>query len=224
MSMDDQELASLRRAFAADSQQTPDPALCPPPEKIWDAVRGDLPADELREIVEHTAACAACAEDWRLACSLQDKEVAAAAAPVLRFAPRQRLLRNWGLAAAAALALSVVGVQWYQKQQAPGTAEYRESRQASIRSQVPENQALPRDRCVLKWSAPAPPGVTYSLQVSTEDLRVVVSTEGLKTQEYQVPANALAGLPAGAKLLWKVDADLPDGSRVASATFVATVQ
>jgi hypothetical protein len=230
MTMDDQELASLRRAFAADSQPA-EPALCPAPEKIWDAAHGALPTDEVREIVQHTATCAACAEDWRLARVLleqqQEKETPAALPAALPFAPRRRSLRglySWGLAAAAALALTVVGVQWLQKPQ-PG-AVYRENEQAVLHSQVAEGQALPRDSFRLKWSAPAAgAGVTYGIQVSTEDLRPVASAEGLKTPEYQVPAAALAGLPAGAKLLWKVEADLPESSgHLTSATFVTPVR
>ena len=72
-----------------------------------------------------------------------------------------------------------------------------------------DGKVLPRERFLLKWSVSAPAGATYGVQVSTEDLRVVASAEGLKTPEYQVPASALAGLPPGAKLFWKVDADLP---------------
>jgi hypothetical protein len=219
MTTEDQELASLRRAFAAPSHQT-DPSTCLAPETIWDAVRGALPADEVREAVQHTAACASCAEEWRLARALQQQEQEAAA-PVpapLRFAPRRQRLRNWGLAAAAAIALSVVGLQWFQK-----TPEYRGG-EATVHSQLAEGQALPRERFLLKWSVPAAAGATYGINVSTEDLRVVAAAEGLKAPEYQVPASALAGLPAGSKLFWKVEAELPENGRLTSPTFVATVQ
>jgi hypothetical protein len=234
MKDDDQELAGLRKAFATGSQHTPEPAACPAPEKIWDAVQSSLPADEVREIVLHTAVCAACAEDWRLAHTLQTQETAGAAvappAP-LRFAPRFNQLRNWGLAAAAALALAFVGLQWFQKPLpptgstgSPGTT-YR-GPQATIRSQVAEGQALPRDRFLLKWSAPAgaPAGTAYAVEISAEDLRVLASAEGLKATEYQVPASALAGLPAGTHLFWKVETDLPEIGHVKSATFTTLVQ
>ena len=228
MKDDDQELASLRKAFATHSQHTPEPAICPAPEKIWDAVQGALPADEVREIVQHTAVCAACAEDWRLAHMLQTQDAATASvappAP-LRFAPRFDRMRNWGLAAAAALALVFVGVQWFQRPQ-PGGSVYR-GEQAGIRSLVADGQALPRDRFLLKWSAPAAAtaGTTYAVEVSTEDdLRVVSNAEGLKATQYQVPASALAGLPAGSRLLWKVETDLPEGSHVKSPTFITLVK
>jgi hypothetical protein len=226
MMMDDQELASLRQAFATHSQQTPEPAACPAPEKIWDAVQGLLPPGEVREIVQHTALCAACAEDWRLARTMQEQEAATAAAPApLRFAPRQHRLRTFGLAAAAALALAVVGVQWLERPGGPTTAEYREGQQATIQSRVAEGRALPRERFVLEWTAPAAAKTaTYGVEVSTEDLRVVASAEGLRTPRYQVPASALQDLPAGARLLWKVEAELPEGGHVSSPTFVTPVQ
>jgi hypothetical protein len=234
MTMDDQELASLRQAFATHSQQTPEPAACPAPEKIWDAVQGLLPPGEVREIVQHTAVCAACAEDWRLARTMQEQEAAAAVAPApLRFAPRQHRLRNFGLAAAAALALAVVGVQWLEKPGGPAAdpAEYREGQQAAIHSRVAEGRALPRERFVLEWTAPtsatsatSATAATYGVEVSTEDLRVVASAEGLHAPQYQVPASALRDLPAGARLLWKVEAEIPEGGHVSSPTFVTPVQ
>jgi hypothetical protein len=218
--MDDQELTSLRQAFAAHLDQT-DPATCLTPETIWDAVHGKLQADAVRESVQHVATCATCAEEWRLARTLgeqQEQQIAAPLPAPLRFTPRQRQWRNWGLAAAAALALSVVGLQWFQR-----PPEYRGD-QAGVHSQLADATPLPREHFLLKWSVPAPAGATYSVQVSTEDLRVVASAEGLKTPEYQVPASALADLPPGAKLFWKIDADLPSGSRLTSPTFVTAVR
>src|SRR6185436_4475958 len=106
------ELAKLRRAFASLSQPAPAPAACPPPEKIWEAVRGELPPGEVRAIVEHMAVCPACAEDWRLAVALQRPETASNVIPAAERFSAGRRLRNWSLAAAAVLALAVVGVQW----------------------------------------------------------------------------------------------------------------
>lgn len=218
--MDDKELASLRQAFAAHLEQT-DLAPHLAPETLWDAVNGKLPADEMRGAVQHVATCATCAEEWRLARVLSEPQEQQTAVPLpapLRFSPRQRQWRNWGLAAAAALVMGVVGLQFFQK-----PPEYRGD-QAGVHSVLAEGKALPRERFLLKWSVPAPVGATYGVQVSTEDLRVVASAEGLKAPEYQVPASALAGLPPGAKLFWKVDADLPSGSRLTSPTFVTAVR
>lgn len=221
MTNGEQELAGLRQAFAAESHLAPSPEVCPAPEALWEAVRGTLPPAAVREVVQHTAACPACAEDWRLARTLQEQE-AAAAAPALVKAPLVfRRVRSWGLAAAAVLALAVVGVQWFRQ---PSTPVYREGGRTTIQSQLAEGKALPRDHFVLRWTAPVPAGATYGVEVSTEDLQAVASAEGLRSTQYQVPPDALKDLPSGSRLLWKVDADLPAGGRVSSRTFVTAVQ
>lgn len=220
MKREEGELAKLRRAFASLSQPAPEPAACPPPEKIWEAVRGELPPREIRQIVEHTAACPACAEDWRLAAALQRPETASNVIPAADRFSAGRRLRNWGLAAAAVLALAVVGVQWIQKEP---SLTYRGD-EAAIHSLIEEGQGLPRNEFLLRWSAPETPGATYDVEVSTEDLRVIASGDDLREPRFLVPAHALAGLPPGARLLWKVDAELPQGERVSSPTFVTNVR
>jgi hypothetical protein len=216
------ELAKLRRAFAAASQAAPAPAACPSPEKIWEAVRGELPPAEVRAIVEHTAVCSACAEDWRLAMALQrPPEAASNVIPAAERFSAGRRLRNWGLAAAAVLGLSVVGLQFAR--QANDGAIYRGG-QETIQSLVEEGQSLPREQFLLRWSAPETPGATYDVEVSTEDLRVIASGDDLREPQLLVPASSLAGMPAGTRLLWKVDADLPEGGHRTSTTFVTTVQ
>jgi hypothetical protein len=218
MKRDEGELAKLRRAFASMSQPAPAPAACPAPEKIWEAVRRELPPAEIRQIVEHTAACASCAEDWRLAVALQKPETASNVIPAAERFTLGRRLRNWGLAAAAVLALAVVGVQWIQP-----PAGYRGD-EVTIQSLVEEGQALPRNQFLLRWSALETPGATYDVEVSTEDFRVIASENDLREPQLLVPAHALTGLPPGARLLWKVNAELPEGGAVTSRTFVTTVQ
>lgn len=220
MKRDEGELARLRRAFASLSQPAPAPAACPAPEKIWEAVRGELPPAELRQIVEHMAACPACAEDWRLAIALQKPETASNVIPAAERFSVGRRLRNWGLAAAAVLALVVVGVQWIQP---PDQAGYRGD-ELTIQSLVEEGQALPRNQFLLRWSALETPGATYDVEVSTEDLRVIASENDLREPQLLVPAHALSGLPPGTRLLWRVNAELPEGGDVTSKTFVTTVQ
>ena len=182
----------------------------------------------MREIVQHTAACAACAEDWRLAHTLQSQEEAVAAPAPLRYRPSaHHLLRTFGLAAAAALALVFVGVQYFQAPPQPPTAQtpggYRGDKTA-ITSLVTQGMPVDRDHFVLRWTAPAP-GATYNVKVTTEeDTRLVASAEGLTATEYQVPATALQGIPGGSRLLWRVEADVPDRGHVSSPTFVTPVQ
>jgi len=221
MKREEGELAKLRRAFASLSQPAPAPAACPPPEKVWEAVRGELPPGEIRQVVEHTAVCPACAEDWRLAVALQRPESAVNVIPAThRFTAGQRL-RNWGLAAAAVLALAVVGVQMVQHSQ-EGT--YR-GNEPTVQSLVDEGRGLPRNQFLLRWSVTDTPGATYDVEVSTGDnLRVIASGDDLREPQLLVPESALAALPAGTRIFWNVDAELPQGEHVRSPTFVTVIQ
>ena len=222
MKREEGELAKLRRAFASVSQAEPVPAACPSPEQIWGAVRGELSPGEIRQIVEHTAACASCAEDWRLAVALQKPVGASNVVHATERFSAGRRFRNWGLAAAAALAVAVVGIRW-QQNMIDEQAVYRQGEQATIQSLVEEGRPLPRNEFLLRWSAPQ--GATYDVEVSTEDLRVVASADDLREPQFLVPASALAGLPPGTRLLWTVDAELPQGGQMRSEqTFVTTVQ
>lgn len=219
MKREEGELARLRRAFGSMSH-APEPAACPPPEKIWEAVRGELPATQARTVVEHMAACPSCAEDWRLAIALQKPATASNVIPAAERFALGRRLRNWGLAAAAVLALAVVGVQMVPRSDVQPT--YRGDGM-TIQALVDEGQSLPRQQFLLRWSAPETPGATYDVEVSTEDLRVIAIGDDLREPQFLVPAHALAGLPPGARLMWKVDAELPQGGHVTSTTFFTTV-
>jgi hypothetical protein len=224
MSQDDQELARLRAAFTAPAAAAPDPESCPAPEKIWQAVHGELPPAELRGMLEHTASCAACAEDWRLAAEVVRQSVAAA-----ERVPGKVLQGRFGrwrpLTAAAALAAGLlIAVGLYRTGVLdPGQPTYREAGSEAIRSLLAEGQALPRQGAVLRWS-PVPGAESYDVRISTEDLRLVLIAQSLKAASYPIPESALAGLPAGSKLLWQVDAVFPDGSRRSSATFRVEVR
>jgi len=117
-----------------------------------------------------------------------------------------------------ALAASVVLHQ--QPERPPG---FREGTRSDIRSLIPEADALPRTRCLLRWS-PGPEGTTYNLQVATERLERISEARGLTAAEYAVSEAALRTVPAGARVLWRVETVLPDGSRASSATFRTRVQ
>jgi hypothetical protein len=220
MSNEAQQISRWRAAFA-EPDAAPDPASCPTPETLWSAVRGELPAEPMREVVDHVAACAACAEDWRLAAELVRQEEKAATGPGKVIPGRFGQWRP--LAAAAALAaglLIAVGVYRAQPVQEP---TYREAQYAGIRSLLPEGQALPRQAAVLRWS-PLAGAVSYDVQVSTEDLRTVATAKGQTATEYRVPESAFTGLPSGTRLFWQVDAVRPDGSHENSPTFITPVR
>jgi Putative zinc-finger len=223
MSQDTQELERLRAAFAIPdpANSAPDPTTCPAPEAIWAAVRGELPPRELREVVEHTAVCASCAEDWRLAAEIEKQTAASQTAtiPVGRVIQgRFGQFRTWTAAAAIAAGLLIAVGLYRTGDFGPREPGFRESETVAVRSLLAEGQALPRQSAVLRW-APVPGAASYDVRISTEDLRLVDTAQGQTATEYRLPDSALAGLPAGTKLLWQVDAVFSDGTRQPSQTF-----
>lgn len=221
MTNEAQQISRWRAAFA-EPDAAPDPASCPTPETLWSAVRGELPAQQMGEVLDHVAACAACAEDWRLAAEINRQEERAAAVPGKVIPGRFGQWRP--LAAAAALAAGLlIAVGVYRTQQPVQPSAYRGVPHAGISSVLPQGQALPREAAVLRWS-PSAGAVSYDVQVSTEDLRTVATAKGQTGTEYRIPPSALAGLPPGARLLWQVDAVRPDGTHETSPTFVTAVR
>ena len=230
MNQDTQELAKLRAAFTAPADDSPAAEDCPSPETIWSAVRGELPPQALREVVDHTARCAACAEDWRLAVEVnrqaeEQEETAPGRLPSNVVVGRFAGLRTWrSVAAAAALAAGLfVAVGIYREAVVPSQPTYRAPQEATLHSLLPAGQALPREAAVLRWT-PLAGAASYDVSASTEDLRQVASAHGQTATAYQLPREALAGLPPGARLLWQVDAVFPDGHHVTSPTFTTPLQ
>ncbi len=221
------EITRLREAFSACDASAAAAGNCPPAEKIWEALRGELPPDQVREVVDHTSGCASCAADWRLAHALEKQSGDAIAVPEAAAVRRARFrtLQPW-LAAAAAVAVIVVGVRWSEwgvPGQEPVLRDGTEQTAMAIRSLIPEEQALSRQHCLLRWSGPE--DAYYRIEVSTEQLEIIATEQDLRTREYLVPESSLARYPNATKLLWLVDAVLPDGSRVDdSMTFVAVLE
>ena len=69
--MDDDD--RLRFLFAKAFERGVPTDACPPAERLLDAERGVLAADELDAVLDHLATCAVCAEAWRLARVLADE-------------------------------------------------------------------------------------------------------------------------------------------------------
>jgi hypothetical protein len=217
------EITRLREAFAA-SNTAPDPSLCPSAETIWDAARGTLPASGLGAVLDHVASCASCAEDWRLAVAFEEEASRGQIAPVVPL--RRPLIERWRpalVALAASLLLAVVGLQLGPWSRGPQEPTYREGERAGVRSLIAEGQGLPQERFVLRWS-PVPGAASYTVLVSTEDLKVLATAEDVSGTQYQVPGSALEGLAPGTPILWQVKAVLPDGSAQTSPTFKTPIR
>ena len=222
MNEGNQELDWLRAAFTAPAKAAAEPH--PEPDTIWAAVKGELPPQQMREVVEHTAMCASCAEDWRLAAEFSKESVAEATRPAANVVYGR--FRQWRpFAAVAAMAAGILIVIGIQSDDAvkPVDPGYRNEQRTEVRSLLPEGQALPRQAATLRW-APVPGASSYNVQVTTEDLRAIASQESLTGTEYRLPESALTGLPAGSQLLWQVEAVFPDGTRQPSETFFTPLQ
>jgi hypothetical protein len=205
---------ALRRAFTR-SADAPPREDCPAPEVVWSASRGDLPAARTQELLAHSAVCPACAESWQWAAALGAEADGARTTS----GPARGIRLGLGLAAlAASIAVLALLGPWRRPPD-----EFRDVGTYSIASRLESARALPRDAFVLSWSA-GPRGTLYSVEVARSDLTVIARADQIETHRYQVPAPAFSGLPPGAVVLWRVEAVLPDATRVSSPVFRANLE
>lgn len=236
----DDELARLRAAFtgaAGPCPQAPEPDSCPAPDRIWLGVRGELPPDELRSLLDHVATCQACVEDWRIAKEFED-ESAAGESPgpgeTPREEPRRAERSRWSrfptrIAAAAAILLaSAFGFQVYQQSQAPQTtrtAAYRTTAQVTIESALEAGSSLPRDRFVVSWrSTGSVASYSFSASVATGMEAPFFRADDLTSSQVRIPAHDLAGLRSGEKVMCLIKAYSADGVELKARTFTVAVQ
>ena len=92
------------------------------------------------------------------------------------------------------------------------------ARYAMLTSLLPANAVLARDGFLLRWS-PGPADTLYGVRLSTEDGGAIHRADRIEASEHRVPPEALADLPADTTLLWRVEAVLPDATRVTSPRF-----
>jgi hypothetical protein len=218
MSRDDSTVDKLRGVFASLEGGPPEGERCPKPETIWASVHCELEPMAAQAVVKHTAVCADCAAEWRLAMRSEEAGGSETASPMRS---SMALVQRWGAVAAMATFL-IVAVAVVREFRKPETPSFRATEEIEIRSLVPEDEALPRDAVVLRWS-PTEEGAVYSVDVATQDLTPVASRRDLAEAEFVVPREALEELPAGATLTWKVEARLPDGRRAVSGAFLVKI-
>jgi hypothetical protein len=207
----------LRQAFAALSASAVAGPDCPSPDAIWEAVRGEASASAAATVVEHTSRCFVCAEAWRLGHEFAGQILPELAAGSSARAFRAPMFGIWAsLAAAALLVVAAIGLMLPGRLHQPIVT--RAGEESVIVSLVPETTPLPRDAFLLRWSKLAD-NARYSIRVGTEDLTSIAFQQNLLQPEYQVPSKSLEEIPPGATIIWRVEADLPDGRHMASATF-----
>ncbi|HTQ79905.1 MAG TPA: zf-HC2 domain-containing protein [Thermoanaerobaculia bacterium] len=235
MTVDDTE--ALRRAFTTPGGTAPRPEDCPSPETIWEAVHGELSPRALRDVVEHTATCAACAEEWRLAVEIQkEAEPRAGAAPSSPLAaarmpersersprsshsprvPRSARRAVLALAPIAAILLLVVGLPGVFSPSAP---VYRgETRVVPL---LAAGKSLPRGHCQIAWSGPK--GATYNLELRDANGSAFFSVYGLKETHYLVPEPRLSAIASGAPIEGRITALLAGQAPGRSPPFTFTL-
>lgn len=218
MSAENRIVERIRRAFAADDRPPSDRGGCPSPDELWEASRARLEPSRAREIVRHIARCTGCAAEWRLGMSDAAGSARVELADTAPAPPRgRRAFRIAAVAAVAAgLALMLFVVDFDRTNQ---PSAFRSGEQLELHSLTPEEHALTRDACVLRWSSVGA-GARYDLEVSRETLEPIVSERGLVGTEYTIAPQVLAVVPAGEPIVWRVEARLPDGRRVSSAAYI----
>jgi hypothetical protein len=186
-------------------------------ERLWLAVTADVSAEERREVVEKAAQDPSWALAWRLAEEMwaASRE---AAAPV-RVVRRSSNPLAWG-ALAAGLA-TVVGLGIWNAR-GPAIVGDRDPTRARIESLLRSEGTLSRADAVLRWTGP--PGATWDIRVTSEDLVHVHSASAVAATEYRLPEAFVSQLPSGARVLWQVEARLSEGGTLRSDTFVNTLE
>ena len=211
MKLTPEELGNLYRRGTARAGR---PASCPPSEFLARAITRDaLSAEERERLAGHLATCSDCSDELRRTSDPQ---------PTLPLPLKVPLRSALPLLAAAAVLVLAAGValQLRRPLSSPSSAPFRaESDPAEIRSLLPAKGLLARANCVLRWTGVSA-DARFGVIVATEDLSVLTKARELSSPEYRVPPEILAPLPHGARLVWRVEAVLPDGRRVASFSFV----
>lgn len=215
MGFENMESRGLRQALAAVAETAVPREDCPAADRIWAAVEGELPPDDLRDVVDHIAKCAVCAESWRLAAELNEEEAYEAQ-------PENGFWRSWFQV--AALVVVLAGAGWLIRPDgAPSTDPVRGGEEPGISALTPQNRALPREELMLRWTGP---DLRYAVEVTwitAEASQVVFRVRDLAETEVRVPPEALAGVPPEAVLLWEVTA-FRNGEPVDHKTFTARLE
>ena len=141
---------------------------------------------------------------------------------VVRIDRRRPMKWAVGLAAAAVIMIGI-GLPFFRSLTPEPTPTLRAADQFEIASELPTDQALPRDAFELRWT-PAEEGSLYDIVLTDSELAILDRASFLESPRYVVPAGALADLTEGDEVWWKIDATRPDGSRVSSLTFVTRVR
>jgi hypothetical protein len=220
MTSSDSLVEKLRRSFAARDEQERADGSCPDPATLWDASHRRLDPDQFRNVLDHVICCPSCAADWRFAIEADQTAVAAA--------PRAEARRWFGdarfalaTAAAVILALTTFAVSQFEFFR-PAEPVYRAT-DIVIRSLVPEGESLAREQAILRWT-PMGEGAVYSIVIGTIDLTPLATIQEVGESRLTIPPEALDRIEDGETIVWQIEAQLPDGRRIASEGFLNRIE
>lgn len=198
------ESARLRAAFAATAPGDTPSADCPPADRLWEAVRGNCAADELRKLLEHVATCTVCTESWRLGQEMEREE-------------RPSWASGWRVASAAAAVLAVLALGVAMRDLSPGSpgSVARTANEQTLELTT-GTQPIERSHCLLGWTPFDQ--ASYDVVVSTAGLVPVAEAKGLERPEYLVPEASLEGIESGTSMMILVRVRDASGAVVASRT------
>jgi hypothetical protein len=215
MSHPDFTLHRLRDQFLAASGGAQEGVVCPPPDDIFAACRGELPADRIETLLDHALDCAHCTE----ALALAREVVSEMDEPVAATAGRSWTWTRIGLVAALLLVAFVGFTRLLETGDPESVDDFRAGGlEFEVTTPLVAGAELPRDAFVLRWDG-ATAGSYYTIEVVTADLRPVDRAEDLRDAEYRVADEKLALFEAGTEMLWRIDVATPDGERYESPAF-----
>ena len=130
MSENERRNEALRGIFCEPVERANASLDCPADAEIWDAGRGKLPPERIRELLSHSLECSTCAESWKVAAALAEEHgevdarrararppkvrylIAAAAVGILLLLILTPLVRRQADATSALLAREVQSTIW----------------------------------------------------------------------------------------------------------------
>jgi hypothetical protein len=206
------DVARLRQAFAALRDDGTSEAV--DSERIFDALHGDMSAEDRHAVVDQLLSSPAAAESWRLAREMTPEPVGDAHLD-RTLESRRPATWQWMSVAAAVLLAAGLGWQLGPWRQA-GEPAYRGVESRAIASAI-QGADVRRAQPVLRWSGAE--GARYRVRVMTADLQLLHESMEVATREYTIGPDVLARVAPGSQLLWQVEARIPGEGVITSPTF-----